>query len=133
MPDELPDILWLTHLAATLFLVGLIWVVQVVHYPLFAHVGAEQFHGYWRVHTRPIHHPARRPVDAHRRCGGRAAFCVAAARLVDAGAGDRVRAVGVDQALHVLIRIPLHERLGRRFDPAALRRLVLANWFRTAA
>ena len=40
----LPDPLWvlLAHVAATLYLVGLIWVVQGVHYPLFARVGPEQ-------------------------------------------------------------------------------------------
>ena len=33
----------LTHLAATLYMVGVIWFVQVVHYPLFARAGAEGF------------------------------------------------------------------------------------------
>ena len=33
----------LAHAAATLFMVGLIWFVQVVHYPLFARVGPDAF------------------------------------------------------------------------------------------
>ena len=32
-------LVFLLHLGATLALVGLIWTVQVVHYPLFAGVG----------------------------------------------------------------------------------------------
>ena len=132
MRDQLPDILWLTHLAATLFLVGLIWVVQVVHYPLFAQVGAEQFHGYWRGHTRLI------------------TRLVAPSMLTEAVTGAllfAVRPPGTSMPLLAvafgllvlnwlatwLIQIPLHERLGRRFDPATLRRLVLTNWVRTAA
>lgn len=132
MPEDLPNILWLIHLAATLFLVGLIWVVQVVHYPLFANVGADQFHGYWRGHTRLI------------------TWLVAPSMLAEGATGVLLFAVrppglsipvlAVAFGLLVLnwlstwlIQIPLHERLGRRFDPATLRRLVLTNWVRTAS
>jgi hypothetical protein len=40
------------HLAATAAMVGLIWFVQVVHYPLFASVGADEFVAYENAHTR---------------------------------------------------------------------------------
>ncbi len=132
MPDDLPNTLWLTHLAATLFLVGLIWVVQVVHYPLFAHVGADQFHGYWRGHTRLI------------------TCLVAPSMLAEVGTGVllfAVRPPGLSLPVLVvafgllvlnwlstwLVQIPCHEQLGRQFDPATLRRLVRTNWARTAA
>lgn len=36
---ELPGALLLVHAAATWAMVGLVWFVQVVHYPLFAQVG----------------------------------------------------------------------------------------------
>ncbi len=124
--------LWLTHLAATLFLVGLIWVVQVVHYPLFAKVGAEHFHGYWQGHTRLI------------------TWLVAPSMLIEGVTGALlfvVRPPGLSLPVLAvafglvvlnwlstwLIQIPFHERLGQRFDLATLRRLVLTNWFRTAA
>ncbi len=42
----------LAHLLATALLPGLIWFVQVVHYPLFAAVGQEGFHAYERQHQR---------------------------------------------------------------------------------
>ena len=132
MPEDLPTLLWLTHLAATLFLVGLIWVVQVVHYPLFAHVGTAQFHDYWRGHTRLI------------------TWLVAPsmfAEVVTAVFLFAVRPHGLSLPVLViafgllalnwlstwLVQIPLHERLGRQFDPTTLRRLVLTNWVRTAA
>ena len=41
----------LVHAAATLFMVGLIWFVQVVHYPLFSSVGSEWFPAYEAAHT----------------------------------------------------------------------------------
>lgn len=128
----MPEIVWLLHLAATLFLTGLIWVVQVVHYPLFANVGADHFHGYWRGHTRLI------------------TWIVAPSMFTEVVTGVllfAVRPPGVSLPVLVaafvllvvnwlstwLVQIPCHERLGRQFDPATLRRLVQTNWVRTAA
>ncbi len=44
--------LLLTHAAATWFMVGLIWFVQVVHYPLFSSVGHEGWPVYEQRHQR---------------------------------------------------------------------------------
>lgn len=132
MPDGLPNLLWLAHLAATLFLVGLIWVVQVVHYPLFANVGADHFGDYGRRHARLI------------------TWVVAPTMLtegVTAGLLFAVRPPGLSVPVLVvaagllvvvwgstwLVQIPCHDRLGRGFDPATHRRLVRTNWVRTAA
>ena len=46
--------LWLVHAFATLFMVGLIWLVQVVHYPLFAEVGEAEFVRYEQLHSQRI-------------------------------------------------------------------------------
>ena len=50
--DELliPPLL-LTQLASTLFMVGVIGIVQIVHYPLFDSVGRAEFDAYERRHT----------------------------------------------------------------------------------
>ena len=40
------------HLVATAFMTGLIWFVQVVHYPLFAHIPAEASPAYAAEHQR---------------------------------------------------------------------------------
>ena len=40
----------LAHAAATLYMVGLIWFVQVVHSPLFSRVGADGFVPYAAAH-----------------------------------------------------------------------------------
>ena len=42
----------MAHVFATLFLVGLIWFVQIVHYPLFSTVGKDQFSAYEERHQR---------------------------------------------------------------------------------
>lgn len=38
--------------ASTLFMVGVTWFVQVVHYPLFAEVGPEVFDSFHEAHSR---------------------------------------------------------------------------------
>jgi hypothetical protein len=42
----------LVHLAATLVMVGVIWFVQIVHYPLFSKVGSGGFALYSDAHSR---------------------------------------------------------------------------------
>lgn len=44
--------LLLATAAATLFMTGVGWFVQVVHYPLLAYVGAGAFDCYHQAHTR---------------------------------------------------------------------------------
>ena len=43
-------LLLLGHASATLFMTGLIWFVQVVHYPLAGQVGESAFPGYQAAH-----------------------------------------------------------------------------------
>ena len=50
----------LLQLGTTLPLVGLIWLVQVVSYPLFARVGAAEFPAYHAAHARLISSWSRR-------------------------------------------------------------------------
>ena len=51
MNESLPRLLLLSHFAATLFMIGVIWFVQVVHYPLFAKTGSADFRSYEQLHT----------------------------------------------------------------------------------
>lgn len=44
----------LANLAATLTMFGVIWLVQLVHYPLFAGVGADGFTAYEATHQTRI-------------------------------------------------------------------------------
>ena len=46
MTDEMTGLVLLANVASTLILVGLIWFVQVVHYPQFERVGSAAFADY---------------------------------------------------------------------------------------
>jgi hypothetical protein len=44
------ELVLLVHVFSTLSMVGLIWFVQIVHYPLFKMVGDDGFSEYERCH-----------------------------------------------------------------------------------
>lgn len=49
-----PVALGIVHLVATWFMVGLIWTIHVVHYPLFAYVGPDEYVAFQAEHVRRI-------------------------------------------------------------------------------
>jgi len=118
----------LANLVVAAFLAGLIWTIQLVGYPLFASVGAREWARYGVEHRRRITWIA-------------APLMLANVGLAVALLLDRVDALrGLNAALAIgtfaatgAIFAPLHGRLETEADPRLLRRLVRANWGRTAA
>ncbi len=124
----------LLQVATTLAMAGIIWFVQVVHYPLFAAVGQDGFAAYEAQHAN------------------RTGWIVGPLMCVELGTAvlllsTRLRPVGITRGeaawgvalLAViwlstfLVQVPLHQQLQAGYDPAAVRRLVATNWIRTAA
>ncbi|MDX2081601.1 MAG: hypothetical protein SFU53_12535 [Terrimicrobiaceae bacterium] len=122
---------WLTaaHVLTTFAMTGLIWFVQIVHYPMLARFGPESFGDIEREHC------------------DRTGFVVAPLMLVEAATALLLWLSGwrevwfiVSLGLLALIwistavlQVPLHRRLLLGRDERALRRLVLTNWVRTVA
>jgi hypothetical protein len=119
-----------THLAATAAMAGLIWFVQVVHYPLFEAVGRDGFVSYETAHRRRTSVVVG-PLMA--------AEAVTAGLLVLAppaglGRGLPLAGVGVLCLIHlstVCLQVPRHAELSRGYDESTQRRLVRSNWVRT--
>jgi uncharacterized membrane protein len=120
----------LLQVAFTCYLTGLIWTIQLVHYPLMAQVGPDHFSRYERLHAAAI-----TPV-------------VGPAMLAEAGLAawlllHRPTAVPAwmawtGAALVLLIwivtfgvSVPCHGVLSQGFNAAAHERLVQTNWIRT--
>lgn len=118
--------------AATWFMAGLHWFVQVVHYPLFAEVGAERFSAY---HARHSQLTTLVVVPAMMIELATSAWLVAdqprgtSAALVLAGLALAV----FTWAATFLLVVPRHRDLGAGLDPAVVRTLTRASWARTAA
>ncbi len=122
------------QLLTTLAMFGLIWFVQVVHYPLFLQVGPAQFPAYEAAHA------------------SRTTYVVAPLMLLELASslalllpGWRPAAVGAFEAWAgallvaviwlstALLQVPLHNQLQAGYSAELIRRLVATNWIRTAA
>jgi hypothetical protein len=130
MPEP-SDLLVLAHLISTLLMVGVIWTVQVVHYPLMALVGTERFIAYEAAHAPRMAAVVMLPWAVQ--------GLTVAGMLIIMPAGvapGLVWAAAAAAAVPVLITVtasvPAHGRLAQGFDAGAHRTLVSTNWLRTA-
>ncbi|MEO1666555.1 MAG: hypothetical protein AAFU54_18105 [Chloroflexota bacterium] len=122
----------LSNLAATLIMVGVIWFVQVVHYPLYSRINPDAFPNYEVAHVNLV------------------TLVVGPAMFIEAGTAllllvsppDNVPLwvlilglvlVGVVWAVTVFVNVPQHNQLSFQFDAGVHRALVLSNWIRTIA
>ena len=119
----------LLHTAVTWALVGLIWTVQLVIYPLYSQIGPDAFRSY------------------HARYMVRIGFVVAPLMFAELGTaalliylGERSPWFLISLLLLALIwlstwrvQIPLHIRLEHGFDSSTQEKLVRSNRWRTAA
>jgi hypothetical protein len=112
------------NLVVAAALAGLIWTIQLVHYPLFALVGAAEWPRYEAQHQRRI------------------TWLVAPLMLANLGLGIAVFAAdaSVLSALNGALALGVFGATGLVFarmhatlEPAGVARLVRANWARTAA
>ena len=118
------------HLLATAAMVGLIWFVQVVHYPLFAAVGADEFVAYEQAHQRRTAYVVGPPMAVE---GVTALVLLVAA---PDGLGPLLPWLGavllaVVHASTVFLQVPAHAALSQSADEATIARLVRTNWIRT--
>lgn len=111
---------------ATLAMVGLIWFVQVVHYPLLARLDAAGIAEHQRLTGYVVAAPM--VVEA----------ATAAILVVDRPDGVPAAAAWIGAALvavvwasTALLQVPMHRALAR--GAGDVRRLVAGNWVRTAA
>ena len=124
-----PTVLFL-HALSTVFMTGLIWFVQVVHYPLKAMVGPDNFITYQRAHQ------------------ARTAWIVAPTMLIEISCSLWL-VIALPKALPPVLLIisfallvliwlatavfsaPCHRKLCTGFHPGVHRKLVSTNWIRT--
>jgi len=124
--------LFAAQIFTTLFMVGLIWMVQVVHYPMFADIPKEAFPAYAKKHASRI------------------TAIVMPAMLIELfsfvylgwvnflhppiwfwwGSGI---ALALAWLITFLVSVPCHTLLQAGFDPKIHRKLVATNWTRTFA
>lgn len=122
------------HAAATCFMAGVIWIIQVVHYPLFGMVGADGFAAYERSHAARITPVVGTAMLIEAACTG--LLLVAMGELAARGIPRWVPVAGAVLLAAIWLstfamQVPLHGQLAQGFDEAAHTALVRSNWIRT--
>ena len=122
----------LIQLGTTLAMVGLIWFVQVVHYPLFAQVGRSEFRRYEMDHQRLTSWVVAPLMLAE------LATAVLLIWYRPAAIGLMAVWIGILLVAWIWImtytvQVPQHSSLVLSYDPIVARQLVRGNWWRTAA
>ena len=131
---HLPQLLFVTQLFATFAMTGIVWFVQLVHYPLFLLV--------------PDPHHSTYAIQHQRRTGWVVAPLMlvelATSLLILAGtfrppfmtateARIGIALIAIVWLSTVFLQVPTHVSLLKRMDTNAVHGLVTTNWLRTAA
>ncbi|MFM9953783.1 MAG: hypothetical protein ACKVVO_06980 [Opitutaceae bacterium] len=119
--------LFVIHLACSCALVGLIWTIQVVHYPLLKQVGPEEFVAYHARHMALITWLVGPLMLAELGTAGWLLFL-----------GERswffvvsLAALALAWICTAIFQIPLHQKLASGYDVETIDRLVRTNSWRT--
>ena len=129
-PDSTGVMILALSTSMSLLMTGLVWFVQVVHYPLFLRVGRTGFTTYAATHSRLT------------------SILVVPLMLIELATSlwllvsppaaiSGVTAIAQFALLLLIwgstfaLQVPLHRRLGDGYDRAVVRRLVASNWIRT--
>jgi len=123
-------ILLLAHFAATVFMTGVIWFVQIVHYPLFASTGGNDFRTYEQQHSLLTTWVVAPPMVAE------AITAVLLFWWRPLGVSTFQLSIGLTLVAAIwlstaLVQVPCHDALSQGFDSALHQRLVRTNWMRT--
>ncbi len=123
-------IVLLIHAGVTLYMAGLIWFVQVVHYPLMASVGNDVYADYQKRHERLTGLVVGPPMLTELFC----ALWIAIAPPI--GMSRWLAYAGLAMLAIIwlstfFLQVPCHRQLEQGFDPTVHHRLVGTNWIRT--
>ena len=129
---SLASLAFTVQIGSTLALFGLIWFVQMVHYPLFLRMDPSTFAAFESEHATRTGYVAAPLMLAELLSAGllldgrwRPAF------LSVGQAWGGAALVVLLWASTFLLQVPLHNSLHRGFDRNAVRRLIGTNWIRT--
>lgn len=117
--------IFIIHLFSSIFMAGLCWFVQIVHYPLFHQIKLEDFPNYERKNYRT-------------------GFITAPAMMIELATGLyliyhnpnlyhslNVGLLGVIASSTAFIQVPIHLKLLKNTSVQLIDKLILTNWIRT--
>ncbi|MCU0497913.1 MAG: hypothetical protein MUF87_11220 [Anaerolineae bacterium] len=124
--------LFLINLAVTLMMTGVIWTIQLVHYPLFNRVGLEAFRDYQIAHMNAITLLVM-PLMLIELITAFLLALTPPSQTPSILMWVAFGLVGVVWMMTAFVQVPLHNQLANGFDQAIYQALVNTNWVRTIA
>jgi len=124
---------FLIQVASTLAMTGVIWMVQLVHYPLMEWVSRPEFTEYSQRHTNYITYLVGPLMLAEAATATLWLYTAKRMGLSDTYAWTGIALVLIVWGATALLSVPCHDILTRGYDQAALDKLVSTNWIRTVA
>lgn len=125
-----PRTVLLAQAGASCAMAGLIWFVQLVHYPAYRYVGGAEFRRYQTHHQRATSWVVGPPMLVELAAAGWLLLRPAAG-FHPGWAWAGLGLVGVVLASTAFCQVPLHTRLLATAAPEDVERLVRSNWIRT--
>ncbi len=116
-----------THVFTCFFMTGLIWLVQVVHYPTYKFIDKTQFQEYQIFHTTSISWIVV-PIMIIEIISG--VFLLFSMKINFWNFLNLLGVFGI-WLVTFLFSVNYHNQLHRGFDLNAIENLILTNWFRT--
>lgn len=121
---------FLVHYIATLLMIGIIWYVQIVHYPLFEKIAPDSFSPYIHSHMHLTTAVVAPPMLVEALSAG---YLTLSNTLWTQGhwwllANALLFFIWLSTAF---VQIPRHNKLEQGFNLGVIRSLVGTNWFRT--
>lgn len=120
------------HFSLTLYMTGIIWLIQVIHYPLFKLVGEHTFNTYHKVHTQKTSLVIAIPMLLEILTG---------LYLIVGDEAYRNNFIFITAFILLIfiwvstffISVPKHNILSKGFNDLEVNALIKTNWIRTIA
>ncbi len=118
---EISQLFWNLHFISVLFMTGVIWIIQLIHYPSFSEIAPEAFQQFHASHSMRI------------------TWIVGPMMLIQLGTclalvERKWLYLGLTAAVFAstfFLSVPLHGILAQGKDLAVIQKLVSTNWPRT--
>lgn len=117
--------IFIVHLITSLYMVGLCWFVQIVHYPLFLSIDQNQFTEYQKKNW--VTGYITGPIMIIELITGLILWY----HFQDVIQYLNIALIGITGVSTIFIQIPIHLKLKKKHSNLLINRLIKSNWIRT--
>ena len=121
----------IVHVLSTWFMAGVIWIVQIVHYPLFEFADPQRYAAFQAAHMRKITWIVFPAMSIELLSG--LALVYRAPTDISWALWLNLLLLAFTWLVTATVQVPQHGKLLAVFDSQVHQKLVRGNWFRTLA